>query len=398
MRFSEFQSFPREAKNLIIYYTISSPLLITWTVFPIYLFMLRFNVENVGILYTVSSFFAALATAVIGRLLDKRITARNAIILLECFGMVSNFVFSKAETASDIILGETIERAGLTFSVAFQVYEKDAYPEDIREKVYAYHMALPHIATIISYLIIGILLTYVFTSIVAYRFLYFVAGLFSILIVLYVYKFLPNISNKISFKEKSKKAKIPRRLLPIAIGEILIVLGFIFAPEFILANYIYNILGFSVLYFVLLSVISGIISVIASEIASRGSKKLRFAMIYGGIFLMIVYSFAIYMLQYLTITPIAKLLIIFAVTIILEFGHTFYFIYERAYLLDNIPNEIRGTILGLISSTTRIVAIIAPAIAGIIAYRIGALTPFLAQTFFLSSGIIAFWISSKIMD
>ncbi|MCD6513332.1 MAG: hypothetical protein J7L07_00235, partial [Candidatus Odinarchaeota archaeon] len=178
----------------------------------------------------------------------------------------------------------------------------------------------------------------------------------------------------------------------------LIVLGFIFAPEFILANYIYNILGFSVLYFVLLSVISSIISVIASEIASRGSKKLRFAMIYGGIFLMIVYSFAIYMLQYLTITPIAKLLIIFAVTIILEFGHTFYFIYERSYLLDNIPNEIRGTILGLISSTTRIVAIIAPAIAGIIAYRIGALTPFLAQMFFLSSGIIAFWISSKIMD
>ncbi|MEQ9715483.1 MAG: hypothetical protein ABGF52_08100 [Candidatus Asgardarchaeum sp.] len=201
MRFSEFQSFPREAKNLIIYYTISSPLLITWTVFPIYLFMLRFNVENVGILYTVSSFFAALATAVIGRLLDKRITARNAIILLECFGMVSNFVFSKAETASDIILGETIERAGLTFSVAFQVYEKDAYPEDIREKVYAYHMALPHIATIISYLIIGILLTYVFTSIVAYRFLYFVAGLFSILIVLYVYKFLPNISTSALFSK-----------------------------------------------------------------------------------------------------------------------------------------------------------------------------------------------------
>ncbi|MGQ4891327.1 MAG: MFS transporter [Candidatus Njordarchaeia archaeon] len=405
MKLSEFKSFPTPAKRLIIYYTIGAPLLFTSTIFPIYLFLLGYTVEEVGFLYTTFALIGALITFAFGNLLDRKITPKNGIIAIELMGASASFIYAGARSSFDILLGGSVEKISSVFFVAYQVYEKDAYPEEIREKVFAYHMAFPQLAVVLTYPIVGYLLSYVFTSILSYRLLYFIDGALAVLLAMYVYKCLPNISKVISFKEKDRKGeklrfkdiknKINRQLLFVALGEIFVVIGFAFAPGFILANYIYNILGFTVFYFVLLDVISGGISALASMIVSEGDKKLRFKMIYGGIIMMLLYSLTVYSLQFLKFSAFISLILLFSATVILEFGHTFYFIYERAYLYDSIPTEYRGTILGTINSVYKIVAVGIPALVGFIASRFGALTPFFFQLIIFLCALIFFFLSSK---
>jgi len=405
LKLSEFKSFPTPARRLIIYYTLGSPLLFTSTIFPIYLFLLGYTVEEVGLLYTAFALIGALITFAFGNLLDRKITPKSGIIAIELMGAGSSFIYAGARSSFDIILGGSIEKISSIFFVAYQVYEKDAYPEEIREKVFAYHMAFPQLAVVLTYPIVGYLLSYVFTSILSYRLLYLVDGLLAILLAVYVYKYLPDISKVISFKEKDNKNKkfrlrdikneINRQLLFVALGEIFVVIGFTFAPGFILANYIYNILGFTVFYFVLLDVISGGISALASMIISEGDKKLRFKMIYGGITMMLLYSITVYSLQFLGLSAFISLILLFSATVILEFGHTFYFIYERSYLYDSIPPKYRGTILGTINSVYKLIAIGIPAFVGFIASRFGALTPFFLQLILFLCALIFFFLSSN---
>ena len=405
LKFSEFKRFPVPAKRLIIYYTLGAPLLFTSTVFPIYLFLLGYTVEEVGLLYTAFALIGALITFAFGSLLDRKITPKSGIIAIELMGAGASFIYAGARSSFDIILGGSVEKISSVFFVAYQVYEKDAYPEEIREKVFAYHMAFPQLAVVLTYPIVGYLLSYVFTSILSYRLLYLIDGFLAILLAVYVYKYLPNISKVISFKEKDEKSKkirfkdmknkISRQLLFVALGEIFVVIGFTFAPGFILANYIYNVLGFTVIYFVLLDVISGGISALASMIVSEGDKKLRFKMIYGGITMMLVYSLTVYSLQFLEFSAFINLILFFSATVILEFGHTFYFIYERSYLYDSIPPEYRGTILGTITSVYKVIAIGIPALVGFIASRFGALTPFFLQLIVFLCAFVFFFLSSK---
>ena len=402
LNFSEFKHFPLPAQRLIIYYTLGAPLLITTTIFPIYLFMLGYNVEEIGLLYTAFALIGALITFLFGNLLDRRITPKSGILAIETIGSVSSFIYAGARSSFDILVGGSIEKGASVFSVAYQVYEKDAYPEEIREKVFSYHMAFPQLAVVVTYPIIGYLLSYVFTSLFSYRLLYFIDGLLALLLAVYVYICLPNISSILSLKEKKEKFhfkdlkdKISRQLFFVGLGDIFIVTGFAFASGFILANYIYNILGFTVFYFVLLDVISGGISAIASAIVSGGNKKLRFKIIYGGILMMLLYSLTVYSLQFFCFTSVTNLILLFIATIVLEFGDTIYFIYERSYLYDSIPSEYRGTILGTLTSTFRVIYIGIPALVGFIANNFGALTPFLLQLIFFIGALLLFFLSSK---
>ena len=103
--FEEFRSFPLAARRLIIYYTLASPFLVVDVIFPVYLFKLGFNVEIAGLLYTISALMSVIFTFLIGKALDKALSVRTAMSIIEVtFGM-ANFIYAYATSPIHIILG-----------------------------------------------------------------------------------------------------------------------------------------------------------------------------------------------------------------------------------------------------------------------------------------------------
>ncbi|MHA1581736.1 MAG: MFS transporter [Candidatus Baldrarchaeia archaeon] len=149
--FEEFRSFPLAARRLIIHYTLTSPFLVVDVIFPVYLFKLGFNVEVAGFLYAISALMSVIFTFLIGKALDKVLSVRTAMSIIEITFGIANFIYAYATSPIHIVLGSLLERIGGVFTVSYQVYERDAYPEEIREKVYVYHMVLPEAAQFITF-------------------------------------------------------------------------------------------------------------------------------------------------------------------------------------------------------------------------------------------------------
>ncbi|MGQ4832615.1 MAG: MFS transporter [Candidatus Asgardarchaeia archaeon] len=387
-----FKELPSSAKKLILYYTFSSPLLISWTVFPIYLFMLGLTVVDIGEIFTFSLAVEVIFTFIIGILIDKKLSAKKVLIFLE---LMNSF-----GTEIEVLIGRITDRISSIFTVVFSVYEKTLYSENIREKAFSYHMALPNLAVVLSYPIIGIVLSYFSSSIMMYRLLYLGTAIGSILMAYYVYVTLPDIPNAVSLRKERQKVSFKsffqhRKLFLIAIGEITVVIGYAAAPTFILANYLYNILGFSVFFFVMTEVVSGIFSLLASFISTKYNKAHRFKMLYLSLLMLVIYSVLIFFSGNLS-SSLLSLLIVFIAVGLGEIGNTFHIIFGRSYLFDYIPEEYKGTILGLISSIVRVSGIFLPLIAGILAYSVSPLFPYLISCMFFGVGAISYFLSSRV--
>ena len=390
----EFEEFPLAAKRLIIYYTLASPFLIVDVIFPVYLFKLGFNVEVAGILYAVSALMGVVFTFLIGRALDKALPVKTAMSIIEVTFASANFIYAYATSPIHIILGNFLERIGGVFTVSYQVYERDAYPEDIREKVYVYHMALPEAAQLITFPIIGVLLGFFFTSLEAFRILFIISGLSSVFFLMYIQKLLPETSRTIKLKEKGK-VNIPREILPVAAAEILIVFSFGLTYGLVLDNYIFNVLSLSVFFIILIEVAISSTSIFASFIANKAGKESRFKMLYTGVFLMTIYAIFTGTLEYWKLSSLQVFMLLFVATMIMELGHTIWLIFHRSYLFEFIPSNMRGSILGTISSIHKTLGILAPLIAGIMAHRIAPLTPFYLQFTLLIFAITLYKLSTQ---
>jgi len=390
----EFKSFPLAARRLIIYYTLSSPFLVVDVIFPVYLFRLGFNVEIAGFLYAISALMGVVFTFLIGRALDRVLSVKTAMSIIEVTFASANFVYAYATSPIHIVLGSFLERIGRVFTVSYQVYERDAYPEEIREKIYVYHMALPEAAQLFTFPLIGILLGFFFTSLEAFRTLFIISATSSIFFLIYIQKWLPETSQTIRLKEERKLINIPKQILPVAAAEVFIVFSFGLTCGLVLDNYVFNVLSLSVFFIILIEVAISGTSILASFTADKAGKKSRFKMLYTGIILMTIYAIFTANIEYWGLNPIQTFALLFVATVVMEFGHTIWLIFHRSYLFHFIPSEKRGSILGSISSMHRIFAIIAPLIAGIMAYRITPLSPFYLQFSLLLFAIVLYRIST----
>lgn len=95
-------------------------------------------------------------------------------------------------------------------------------------------------------------------------------------------------------------------------------------------------------------------------------------------------------MEYWNLNSLQVFMLLFAATMIMEFGHTIWLIFHRSYLFEFIPSDKRGSILGTISSIHKIFGVIAPLIAGIMAYRITPLSPFYLQFSLLIIAIVLY--------
>ncbi len=92
MKFSEI---PVYARRYIIYHTIISPLLITWYMLPLYMFMTEYSVLDVGIFFTLVNIVSIPVTYLIGRAFD-RIPIRHGLVVIDALDGVASILYGLA--------------------------------------------------------------------------------------------------------------------------------------------------------------------------------------------------------------------------------------------------------------------------------------------------------------
>lgn len=77
-----WKEIPVPARRYIIYHTLVSPLLITWYMLPLYMFMTGYTVLETGILFTLISIASIPITYLIGKVFD-RVAVRHGLVIID---------------------------------------------------------------------------------------------------------------------------------------------------------------------------------------------------------------------------------------------------------------------------------------------------------------------------
>ena len=362
-----FSSLNVKARRYIFLHMIYAVLIIAGVFFPVYLFNLNFTLVEVGALFSLAGLAEVIFTYAAGKLLD-RIPCNYGLAFIDFFGALSSFVYGLSQSYFHIIAGQLLEKAGWIFNTSYTVYENEAYKKDY-ETIYQYHLMCPEIIQLFAFPILGFLLTYVFTSLTAYRSFYMLIGVADLIVIFYILKILPRVAPAVSF-EKKFKFTLPQKLYLVVFAEVLLVFGSAVGSQFILVYYILKKLQGT---FFTVTLVEAVVSlaIILTILTTLNRKPEPIKAARYGIFLMIVYA------ALMSWAP--TVWVIFIAYFLLYVGHSLWFPRHRTLVMKQIPQERRGEILGTIASLNKLAGIIAPFFASVIALKIYVLAPFVVQ-------------------
>jgi len=256
-------------------------------------------------------------------------------------------------------------------------------------------MFWPYITQLISIIIFGLLLWMFNSTLYRFRLLFQICALLQALVIIYVVHSIPNTSNIIRMKREKKKHRVKlfnKKIILLITAEITILAGFFITPGFIFLNYLYNVLGFTILTITLVEVFDtsfrGLASIFHEKIESSG-KLIVFTIS------LIISSLAgifLFMSQYV-IYPSFLLLVIIISMILMGLGESMWWIQHEAVLIKVVPEDRRGEVFGLISSARSLINIITPIISAYIASKINPLAPFLVYSVLVIISIPIYYIS-----
>ena len=377
MKWSEI---PIDARRYIMYHTIVSPLLITWYMLPTYMFMTGYSILKIGILFTLINVASIPLTYLIGKLFD-RIAVRHGLILIDSLDGLENILYglSYGPLAPLVLfLGLIIDRINRMFYPLYQVAEKLLYPKDKLEEVFAWHMRLPLLSELIGSITLGYVFGVIFYTPEYFRIGFIVIGVFSVLTISYLMKYLPRLDVEERIGEEFK-FKFDTEFKAILAIEALDTLANLLAPEIVLLNYMLFVLGLSFFEFMIVMAISLIAgSVIATYISERINPKHRFKIISLNYILTTIWA----LIMFLNPSFIAIIIAYF----ILDFGDTLAFPFYRSWLFSKVPKEKASSLLSALSSYDRLIGVITPFLAGLLA-SLHSTLPYLASLILFTATI-----------
>ena len=369
MRWSEI---PVYARRYILYHTIISPLLITWYMLPMYMFMTGYSVLEVGVIFTLVHVLSIPATYAVGRLFD-RIAIRHGLILIDALDGVASILYGLAYgpvAPLMLFLGLLIEDITTIFYPLYQAAERILYPEDRMEEVFAWHIRLPEISQLVGFLILGYLFGYVFNTPYHYRLGFIGFGLTSVFTIMYLLKFIPKLDVEERISVEKFEFRIDKEFRLILLMEALITLAWSIAPEIVLLNYIVNVLGLTLFEAMVVEAAISIGAIVATYISERIRQNHRFEAIAVGYVLVSLWALIMSMNPPFIFVVLAYL--------IARFGEVLAFPFYRSWIFSKIPKEKASSILSALSSYRRLIALVSPAIAGFLA-SIRPTLPYLAS-------------------
>jgi MFS family permease len=230
----EFRSFSLPARRYLVMHMLGAATMIAYCVYPVYLKELGITITGIGLLYTIADFAKIVLTYFTGRWLD-RVGAKAGIALDWCVSGASILVYSVAGQFWHLVAGELVERVSGLFNPGFAAYENDAFEEEKREKIYAYHLALPYVVQMAVFPFLALLLSRWRPGVATYRMVYVGCGLGMILVSAHAFFRLPPVGGEAVARRTWLWYRIPRRLRMIVLVELVENLAFSCTPGFILA-------------------------------------------------------------------------------------------------------------------------------------------------------------------
>lgn len=362
-----FFSFNVKARRYMYLHMVYGVLIISWPLLPVYLFKLDFTLVEVGLLFSLAGLAEVVFTYVAGNLLD-RIPCNYGLAFIDFFGGIASIIYGVSQNYYHIITGKLLDKIGWVFNPSYTVYENEAYREDY-ETIYQYHVLAPEIVQLFAFPVLGYVLTYVFTSLTAYRLFFILLGVADFSVIIYILKILPRVEPKVSLKKKFQLS-IPHKLYLVITAEVVLVFGKAVGSQFILVYYILQELQGT---FFTVTVVEAVVSfaIILTVITTLQKTLETVQTAQYGICFMIAYAVLMSWAPFIWI--------IFLAYFLGSIGDSLWFPRHRTLMMQLIPEERRGEILGTMSSLNKLVSIAAPVCASFLALKIYVLAPFVVQ-------------------
>ena len=372
---------PASARRYILYHTIISPLLITWYMLPMYMFMTGYSVLEVGVIFTIVHVLSIPATYAVGRLFD-RIAIRHGLILIDALDGVASILYGLAYgpiAPLMLSLGLLIEDITTIFYPLYQAAERILYPEDRMEEVFAWHIRLPEVSQLVGFLLLGYVFGYVLNTPHHYRLGFIAFGLTSAFTITYLLKFMPKLDVEERVSIEKFEFRVDREFRLILVMEALITLAWSIAPEIVLLNYIVNVLGLTLFEAMVVEAAISVGAIAATYISEKISQTRRFDAIAVGYVLVSLWALIMSMNPPFTIVTLAYL--------IARFGEVLAFPFYRSWVLSKVPKEKASSILSALSSYRKLIALASPAVAGFLASIKPTLPYLVSLLLFITSSV-----------
>ncbi len=364
---TEFLSFDKDIVKYMSMHWIGGVFLIYATLLPVFMNKLGLSIVNAGIIFSIAAVFDVVLTYIISKFLD-RISPNTGMTLDWITESLPALIYGFASTSFHFVLGAIAGRVTNVLNPVYKVYENEIFPEEQRSLIYTYHLITPEVFTIILYPLIGYLLTYKFTSIMAFRIIFWVCGIAYLFVSLIPYKSLRWVK-PIDISTEKTSIRFSKNLYMVALAEIMVFVGFGFTSTLLTSYYILDKMNGTVMDIHLLEVVGALIILVTGLFTKNLNSKISEEKIaqYGIIFLLV---FAVLMI-------IARSYKIILVAYVFQaIGNTVWFPHHYSLLMKFVPKEKRGEFFGGISSLRKLIGMILPLVSGFLAKAFGFFVPF----------------------
>lgn len=358
MRWSEI---PPAARKYIIYHTIISPFLITWYMLPLYLFMIGYDVLDVGVIFTAVNVAAVPAAYAVGKVFES-VPIRHGLVLIDALEGVSSVLYGLAKGAvapAALFAGMLVEKVAGVFYPLYQAAERVLYPRDRLKEVLAWHMRLPEASQLVGFLVLGYVFGYILTTPEEYRLGFLAIGAVSFGTAIYLFKALPRLDRRERVEAEAPVFRVDKEFRLILLVEALVTAAWFMAPEFVLLNYVVNALGLTLFEAMVVEAAISLGAIAATYVTDAISDEHMFRAMAVGYALITAWAAVM-----LASPPFP---IVVAAYFIMKFGDTLVFPFYGKWLFSKVPKEKATTVFGALSSYKRLIRLFTPALAGLLA-------------------------------
>ena len=353
---------PTAARRYIVFQALTTPVLFTWILVPYLMLATGLSVAEAGIVLTIASAVAALVNAVIGRVLD-RAEPVVFIALISFVEGVAYLVYMYGFLVSIVLLvvvAAVIERLARGFYPVYAVYEYDAYPEEFREKAFALHNLVPYLVQLVTYPLIGYVLAVLTGKLFVQIASLCVFASASIVLGLLAIVWLPKIGvRRIEVSQPLLLRRIPGAFIRIGLAMIVFGIAFELCQPLIVANLFVKIARNPLLGLALYETFAALPVVMISPLILRVDRR------YGVLLLVLGMGLIALADLLLGLTYRVEIALLAAVTA--SAGYALMDPFFMDVLFSTIPKDYRGTLLGSLAALRRLIGIMMPAVAGLIA-------------------------------
>ncbi len=352
---------PVAARRYIVFQAATIPVLFAWILVPYLMLATGLSVAQAGAVLTVASAVAALVNAVVGRVLD-RVEPVVFIAVISFVEGVAYLVYMYGFLTGALLLvvsAAVVERLARGFYPVYAVYEYDVYPEEFREKAFALHNLIPYLVQLATYPLIGYLLAIRYKGLHSQVLSLSLFAGASIALGVLALAWLPRVGARRVKVSHLSLWTVPRAFMRVGLAVVAFGVAFELCQPLVVANLFMEMAGNPLLGLALYETFMALPAVLVSPLILRVSRRHGAFMLVLGM-LLVALADALLGIAHRPLTT-------FIASMLLSAGYSLSNPFLMDVLFSAIPGEHRGTLLGSLAALRRLVGIVMPVAAGLLA-------------------------------